>query len=138
MPQIDVHARSNASPQRVWTLLADVRSWRDWAPLDEVSVEGGHEVGEVRRVRSGRITTRERVIAFEPPLRYAYEILSGLPIRGYVAEVMLSPITGGGTDIVVGSSPTRPTRPTGSDRAFPHGPRGVRQSSTARTLSRKP
>jgi hypothetical protein len=40
MPQIDVHARSNASPQRVWTLLADVRSWRDWAPLDDVSVEG--------------------------------------------------------------------------------------------------
>jgi hypothetical protein len=53
----------------------------------------------VRRVRSGRITTRERVIAFEPPRRYTYEILSGLPIRGYVAEVTLSPITGGGTDI---------------------------------------
>ena len=25
MPQIDVHSRSNASPQRVWNLLADVR-----------------------------------------------------------------------------------------------------------------
>jgi hypothetical protein len=108
------------------------------APLDEVSVEGGHEVGEVRRVRSGRITTRERVIAFEPPLRYAYEILSGLPIRGYVAEVMLSPITGGERTLSWVRVLPAPRAPPDQIVHFPHGPRGVRQSSTARTLSRKP
>ena len=99
MPQIDVHAGSLAPPQRVWSLLADTRSWAQWAPLDEITVEDGQGVGEVRRVRSGRITTVERVTALEPPRRYVYEILSGLPIRGYVAEVVLSPATGDGTDI---------------------------------------
>jgi hypothetical protein len=80
-------------------LLANVRGWAEWAPLDEITVEQGHEVGEIRRVRAGRVTTRERVIAFEPPRRYVYEILSGLPIRGYVAEVLLSPAIGDGTEI---------------------------------------
>jgi hypothetical protein len=46
MPQIDVHARSHAPPDRVWSLLADTRSWADWAPLDEITVEDGHDVGE--------------------------------------------------------------------------------------------
>jgi hypothetical protein len=100
MPQIEVRARARASRQRVWDLLVNAKSWGDWAPFDEVTVEQGHEVGEIRRVRSGRITTRERVTGFDPPQRYVYEILSGLPIRGYVAEVRLSPLAGGGTEIL--------------------------------------
>lgn len=99
MPEIDVHARALAPPHRVWALLVDTPSWVEWAPLDEITVEHGHDVGEVRRVRSGRISTIERVTALEPPRRYVYEILSGLPIRGYVAEVLLSPMAGDGTDI---------------------------------------
>lgn len=99
MPQIDVRARAQASPQRVWDLLVNAESWGDWAPFDEVTVEQGREVGEFRRVRAGRITTRERVTGFDPPRRYVYEIVSGLPIRAYVADVRLSPLAGGGTDI---------------------------------------
>jgi hypothetical protein len=99
MPHFDVHARTHASRQRVWDLLVDSESWGDWAPFDEVTVEQGREIGEIRRVRSGRITTRERVTGFDPPQRYVYEILSGLPVKGYVAEVRLSPLTGGGTEI---------------------------------------
>jgi len=82
----------------VWPVLADSESWADWAPFDEITVEEGHEVGEVRRVRSGRITTRERVAEFEPPHRYVYEIVSGLPVRDYVAEVLLSSL-GDGTEV---------------------------------------
>jgi len=91
MPQIDVHAQAQSSPQQVWTVLADTASWADWAPFDEVAVEQGHELGEIRRLRTGRITTRERIVGFDPPRRYVYEIVSGLPIRDYVAEIVLSP-----------------------------------------------
>jgi len=79
--------------------LADTASWADWAPFDEVTVEKGHEIGEIRRLRSGRITTRERIVRFEPPRRYVYEIISGLPIRDYVAEVLFSPLAGDGTEV---------------------------------------
>ena len=99
MQQIDVRSRARASPPLVWKVLADAESWADWAPFDEITVEQGHEVGEVRRVRSGWITTRERVLRFEPPSRYVYEIVSGLPIRDYVAEVQLAPLAGDGTEV---------------------------------------
>ena len=99
MPRIEVRAHAHASPQQVWTVLADTASWADWAPFDEVTVEKGHEIGEIRRLRSGRITTRERIVGFEPPLRYVYEIISGLPIRDYVAEVLFSPLAGDGTEV---------------------------------------
>src|SRR2546430_8980748 len=91
MQEIDVTARSAAPPQRVWTLLADAGSWPRWAPFDEAVVEEGAGLGELRRFRTGRRTTRERITGFEPPHRLAYELVSGIPIRDYEAEVTLTP-----------------------------------------------
>ena len=99
MPKIDVRVQAQASAHQVWTVLADTASWGDWAPFDEVAVEQGHELGEVRRLRSGRITTRERIVGFEPPRRYVYEIVSGLPIRDYVSEIELAPVARDGTQV---------------------------------------
>jgi uncharacterized protein YndB with AHSA1/START domain len=101
---ISVHVESRAAPDRVWALLADTASWADWAPFDEAELEseGGDEregVGAVRRFRSGRRTTRERVVAFVAPERFAYELISGVPVSDYGAEVTLEPSEGGGTSI---------------------------------------
>jgi 3-mercaptopyruvate sulfurtransferase SseA len=56
MIEIDVEARSTASPERVWALLADARSWTRWAGFDDVQVEGDQGVGQIRHNRRGRIT----------------------------------------------------------------------------------
>jgi uncharacterized protein YndB with AHSA1/START domain len=98
MQEVEVNARSSASPEQVWALLADARTWHRWAPFDDSTVEDGEGLGELRRFQSGRRTTRERVTGFEPPRRLEYELVSGLPIRDYRAEVTLTP-DGEGTAI---------------------------------------
>lgn len=99
MLEFDVRAETRAPPEEVWALLTDADRWPEWVPFDEVVHESGQQVGALRRVRSGRVTTRERVVAWEPPRRYAYEIVSGLPIRDYTAEILMSPGAGRGTRI---------------------------------------
>jgi uncharacterized protein YndB with AHSA1/START domain len=90
MLELDAQATSAAPPDKVWALLADVRSWPDWADFDAAEVESGEGLGEVRRFRRGRRETRERVTVFEPPRTLGYDFLSGLPIRDYHADVTLT------------------------------------------------
>jgi hypothetical protein len=97
MLEIDVEAHSAAPPERLWALLVDARTWPSWAPFDDAVVEQGEGVGELRRFKAGRVTTRERVTVLEPPRRFGYELVSGLPIRGYNASVSLVDDPAGGT-----------------------------------------
>jgi uncharacterized protein YndB with AHSA1/START domain len=96
--EIDVRVGSGAPAERIWELLADARSWPRWAPFDEATVEDGEGLGELRRFRTGRRVTRERLTGFDPPRRLEYELVSGIPIRDYRAEVTLTP-DGDGTAI---------------------------------------
>jgi uncharacterized protein YndB with AHSA1/START domain len=98
MLELDAQATSSATPEQVWALLADVRTWPRWADFDEAEVESGSGLGETRSFRRGRYRTRERVTVFERPHRFGYDFLSGLPIRDYHADVTLTE-RDGGTDI---------------------------------------
>ena len=93
--ELRVTAHSSAGPDELFRLLSDARTWADWAPFDESGVEDGDGVGELRRFRRGRRVTRERVTALDPSHRLAYELVSGVPVRDYHAEVTLTPDAGG-------------------------------------------
>jgi uncharacterized protein YndB with AHSA1/START domain len=101
-----VSARSAASPERVFALLADGAGWSRWAgPLilrswwerEGDPPPGG--VGAVRRLGAKQFASREEIVAYEPPGHLAYTILSGQPVRDYRADVRLEP-DGRGTRIV--------------------------------------
>ena len=98
MTTVQVQDVSAAQPEQVWAVLTDVRDWPRWSAFDEARVLSGEGVGQVHELRAGKVTGRERVTALEPPRRMAYELLAGLPLRDYRAEVVLEP-TGEGTRI---------------------------------------
>ena len=98
-----VVVNSTASPQRVWELLADATSWPSWSrvPAARYEREGDpapHGVGAIRDFGTGPVHSFEEVILFDAPHHFAYQLLSGLPIDGYCADVQLIPV-GTGTRI---------------------------------------
>ena len=99
-----VNEHSAAPVERVWEVLVDHARYREWTPVLRSTLEAnGHPdvngVGAVRALGTPFYAARERVTVFEPPHRLCYELVSGLPVTGYAAEVVLSPSANGGTHI---------------------------------------
>lgn len=104
MQVVDAHAHSAAGREAVWALVADARGWSRWGDWESAVLEregdpppGG--LGAVKALKRGRVVSREEVTAFDPPSRFGYRLLSGLPLRDYEAEITLADAPGGGTDI---------------------------------------
>jgi hypothetical protein len=93
---IDVTFTTTADPGAVWKLLADIDTWHEWgrwsrAELERPGSPDPEGVGAIRRFRYAGRTTREEIVGFDAPSRLAYELLSGLPLREYHAEVTVVP-----------------------------------------------
>ncbi len=105
--ELHVEARSKAPVDAVWALLADATTWSTWARFTrsgyEAEGEDTHGVGAIRSFGVGPIRSRERVVAYAPPQHLAYELVSGLPVKGYRADVTLRP-DGDGTAITWAST----------------------------------
>lgn len=102
--EIAVSRRVDASPETVWGLVADVRTWTRWGPWEAAELEhpgrtSPDGTGAVRRLRSGRWTVREYVLVADAPRRLRYRVMSGLPVRDYVGEVRLDRGLDGGTTL---------------------------------------
>jgi hypothetical protein len=85
-------------------LLADGTTWPEWSPIDAFTLERAGDPppegpGAIRVFVKGRTTGRDQVLELEPGRRLEYASLSGLPVRGYVGEVVLERTRSGGTAI---------------------------------------
>lgn len=85
-----------AAPQEiVWEVMTDHQLYSRWSPSSrvDIEVEGSPDrngIGAVRAFRTGPVSTREEVTAFDPPHRMAYRALSmPLPARNYRSEMVL-------------------------------------------------
>jgi hypothetical protein len=80
-----------------WAVLADHEGMSSWGPglkvsMDQVGSPDPNGVGAVRRISApGPMPAIvEEVTSFEPDRYLAYRALSGVPLRGYRAEVELA------------------------------------------------
>ena len=103
-----------APPETVFDVLTDHRRYPEITPLRKAELEREGEpapngLGAIRVLTVAGPPMREEVIAYERPNRFAYKILSGLPVRDHVGTVEMRP-SGGGTEVVyaVKTTPTIP------------------------------
>jgi hypothetical protein len=101
--RIDVEATTSAAPSAVYALLRDGSTWPDWSPIGSFTLdkEGEAEregLGAIRIFQTGRTRSCERIVELVPDQRLSYTLVSGLPLRGYRADVDLEP-NGAGTTI---------------------------------------
>jgi hypothetical protein len=100
--EVHIVVESPASPEAVYDLLKDGRTWVDWSDLDECEPEGlapgePEQVGTIRASRRGRALGWDQVTELVPGERFGYEHVKGLPVVGYVASVDLTRHPGGTT-----------------------------------------
>lgn len=105
-----------APPEVVFDVLTDHRGYADITLLRRAELEREGDpppngVGAIRVLRSVGPPLREEVLSYEPPSRFSYRLLSGVPVRDHVGTVALAP-EGDGTKITYAVR-TMPTVPVG-------------------------
>jgi uncharacterized protein YndB with AHSA1/START domain len=89
-----------APPEIVWDVLTDHRRYSEFGRARRVELEregspDPNGLGAIRAIVAVGPPIREEVIAFEPVTRFAYKLLSGLPVKDHVGTVTLEPAPGG-------------------------------------------
>ncbi|HEX2709052.1 MAG TPA: SRPBCC family protein [Solirubrobacterales bacterium] len=93
-----------APPQTVFDVLTEHHLYAAITPMRRSVLEregdpAPNGVGAIRVLTLLGPPLREEVIAYQPPSRFSYKLLSGAPVRDHVATVLLSP-EGSGTKLV--------------------------------------
>ena len=88
--------RVDVDPVTVWNVISNHERMSEWTPARAVVLENPgspdrYGVGAVRALHMWGPTIRERIMAFEPPTRLEYELVSGLPFRDYTGQITIEP-----------------------------------------------
>jgi uncharacterized protein YndB with AHSA1/START domain len=98
--RVEAEGTARAAAAAVWQLVSDAASYPQWGPWSDAgytrhgdpALDGS---GAIRWFRYGRTTTVEKVLTAEAGRRLRYTVIGGVPVRNYLAEVTLSPVTDG-------------------------------------------
>jgi uncharacterized protein YndB with AHSA1/START domain len=89
-----------APPETVFEVLTDHRHYAEITRLRRSELEREGEpapngVGAIRVLTAVGPPIREEVVVYQPPTRFSYKVLSGLPVRDHLGTVSLEPSDGG-------------------------------------------
>ena len=103
MATFTLNATIDAPPELVFEVLTDHRAYAQVTPLRSSTLEREGEpapngVGAIRVLKLAGPPLREEVIEYEPPRRFAYKLLTGIPVRDHRGMVDLAP-SGQGTHL---------------------------------------
>jgi uncharacterized protein YndB with AHSA1/START domain len=107
--------RDVAAPaETIFAVLTEHHLYASISPIRRSVLEREGEpppngVGAIRVLTSVGPPLREEVIAYDPPRRFSYKLLSGAPVRDHVGTVEITP--GGELTRVVYAVRTTPTLP---------------------------
>jgi uncharacterized protein YndB with AHSA1/START domain len=114
MASFTIERQIAAPPETVFRALTEHHLYAEITPMRKSVLEREGEpapngVGAIRVLTSAGPPLREEVLAYEPPERFSYKLLSGAPVRDHVGTVQLTP-RDGGTRMVyaVRTTPTLP------------------------------
>jgi uncharacterized protein YndB with AHSA1/START domain len=96
MATLDFSRTVAAPPETVWEVVADLRGMTEYTRFRKIELEREGEpppngVGAIRVLHLVGPPVREEIIAFEPPRRFAYHLLSGAPVKDHVGTIELEP-----------------------------------------------
>jgi uncharacterized protein YndB with AHSA1/START domain len=104
MASFTIEREVAAPPQTVFDVLTEHERYAAITPMRKSVLEregdpAPNGVGAIRVLSSVGPPLREEVIAYQPPSRFSYKLLSGAPVRDHVGTVELTP-KGSGTRMV--------------------------------------
>lgn len=104
MASFTLERRIAAPPETVFAVLTEHGGYAKITPLRSSALEregdpAPNGVGAIRVLGLAGPPLREEVVAYEPPHRFSYKLLSGLPVRDHLGTVELS-ADGEGTRMV--------------------------------------
>lgn len=110
------YEREVAAPaETIFAVLTEHHLYAEITPMRKSVLEREGEpapngVGAIRVLTSVGPPLREEVVAYQPPTRFSYKLLSGAPVRDHVGTVEMTPRGDGATRVVyaVRTTPTLP------------------------------
>jgi uncharacterized protein YndB with AHSA1/START domain len=96
MASFTIEREIDAPPATVFDVIVDHRRYAEFTPLRKAVLEregdsAPNGVGAIRKLSAVGPPLREEVLTYEPPNRFSYKLLSGLPVRDHVGTVELTP-----------------------------------------------
>lgn len=100
MAEFVLTRKMEAPPEVVFDTITDHRRYSEYTPirraeLERVGDEEPNGKGAIRALHLAGPPMRERVIAYQRPHLFTYELLSGLPVRDHIGTVTVDPAGSG-------------------------------------------